>query len=159
MFKIFGQLENRYPKGQSDEILGNTDTIISTAINDIYTASYFCDLIGVSTVETNSIRKSNSIEGDLEEYGQKNISTVKRNLLNKDEIIRLPKQKLIVKITGTKPMLLDKMIYTEHKLSKKLKDSSILDYNPKWAKVNNIDIMQKNTEKDNNYDEISWDTF
>ena len=60
-------------------------------MTDILTAQYFCDMIGVATAETTSIRKSNSIEGDIEEYGQKNISTVKRNLLNEDEIIRLSK--------------------------------------------------------------------
>ena len=44
-------------------------------------------MIGVSTVETSSVRKLNSIEGDLTEYGQKNTSTLKRNLLNVDEFL------------------------------------------------------------------------
>ena len=160
MFKIYGQLENRYPNGLSDEILGNADTIIDMGINDIYTASYFCKLIGIATAETTSIKKSNSLEGDIEEYGQKNISTVKRNLLNEDEIIRLSKLQLIVKITGNLPLLIDKIIYTEHFLFKKLKDSPINEYNPKWiknvAKISKKIDVQKITKQEK---EISWDTF
>ena len=95
---------------------------------------YFCDLIGVSTVATSSIKKSNSIEGEIAEYGQKNISTLKRNLLNVDEILRIPSNKLLVNLRGNKPLLLEKMIYKEHPIASKLKDNSISKYNPKWVK-------------------------
>ena len=101
---------------------------------DVLTASYFCDLIGVSTVETTSIKKSNSIEGDIGEYGQKNISTLKRNLLNVDEILRIPSTKLLVNLRGNKPLLLDKVMYKEHPVAEQLKDSPISEYNPKWIK-------------------------
>lgn len=103
-------------------------------MTDVLSAQYFCDLIGVSTVETTSIRKSNSIEGEIEEYGQKSIATLQRNLLNVDEILRIPTTKLLVNLRGNKPLLLDKMIYKEHSLSHKLKDFSVLEYNPKWVK-------------------------
>ena len=99
------------------------------------TAQYFSDLLGISTAETQSIRTEASIEGTLE-YGQKNISTLKRNLLNADEILRIPYNKLLVNIRGNKPLLLDKMIYTEHSLSNKLKDISINEYKPNWNKKN-----------------------
>lgn len=97
------------------------------------TAQFFCDLMGISTVETTSIKKSNSIEGDIE-FGQKNISTLQRNLMNKDEILRLPSDKLTVNLRGYKPLLLDKMRYTEHPLAKQLKDTSIYEYIPTWTK-------------------------
>ena len=121
-------------------------------MTDIKTAEYFSNLIGVSTVETMSIRKSNSLEGDIEEYGQKNVTTTKRNLLNSDEILRIPTIKLLVNLRGNKPLLLDKVIYTEHPLSKKLKDSSILEYNPKWTinKSNKVEVPKKNENKFNN---------
>jgi len=67
--------------GLAGEIIGNCDTKIDMGITDVMTAKYFCDLIGVSTVESTSIKKSNSIEGELEEYGQKNIAMQQRNLL------------------------------------------------------------------------------
>lgn len=134
-------------------------------ITDILTASYFCDLIGVATVETTSIRKDNSIEGDIEQYGQKSISTIERNLLNKDEILRMPASKLIVNLRGNKPLLLDKVIYTEHPLSKKLKDSLISDYKPEWTKNHpeKISIKEKTKEKEKEKpkakEKLGWDNF
>lgn len=102
--------------------------------SDVSSALYFSSLAGVASVESTSIKKSNSIEGDVEEYGQKNISTQKRNLLNVDEILRIPSTKLLVNLRGNNPLLLDKMIYTEHPISPKLKDSPIFEYTPKWIK-------------------------
>lgn len=93
-----GQIKNRYPLEVWQEIIGNCDTRLGLGTTDTLTAQYFCDLIGVSTVETTSVKKSNSIEGDIEEYGQKNISTLKRNLLNVDEILRIPSTKLLVNL-------------------------------------------------------------
>lgn len=128
---------------------------------DVLSAKYFCDLIGVSTVETTSIKKSNSIEGDIEEYGQKSISTQKRNLLNVDEILRIPSTKLIVNLRGNKPLLLDKVIYTEHPLSKKLKDNPVSDYKPNWTK-NTLDkepIKERTKEKALKKEKLGWDNF
>lgn len=120
-------------------------------------------MIGVATVETTSIKKDNSLEGDIEQYGQKSISTIERNLLNKDEILRMPAFKLIVNLRGNKPLLLDKVIYTEHELSKKLKDSSIYDYTPKWTKNKHekVHIKEKDKTKETSSkkEKIGWNNF
>ena len=130
------------------------------SITDIKTAEYFCSFLGVASVETTSVRKSNSFEGDIEEYGQKNVSTQKRNLLNVDEILRIPSNKLLVNIRGNKPLLLDKIIYKEHPLAKKLKDSPITDYNPKWTKPPTPKkLKQDNDKQDKKKPKISWETF
>ena len=63
-------------------------------------------------------------------------------MLNVDEILRIPSTKLLVNLRGNKPLLLDKVIYKEHPLAKRLKDNPISDYNPKWTK-NNIEKLQK----------------
>lgn len=130
-------------------------------MTDVLSAEYFCSLIGVSTVETTSIRKSNSIEGDIEEYGQKNITTLKRNLLNVDEILRIPSNKLLVNLRGNKPLLLDKMMYKEHPIANKLKDSSISEYNPKWVKniPIKVHVIENTNEKPIQQQKLSWDNF
>ena len=134
-------------------------------MTDVLSAEYFCDLIGVATVETSSIRKDNSIEGEIEQYGQKNISTIERNLLNVDEILRMPPLKLIVNLRGNKPLLLDKVIYTEHPLSKKLKDSLITDYKPNWTKnATNNKIQQEKIKSDEekpitHKPKLDWNNF
>ena len=122
-------------------------------------------MLGVATAETETIRKDAGIEGDLE-FGQKNISSLKRNLLNADEILRLPHDKLIVNIRGNKPLLLDKMIYTEHPLSKKLKDASVSNYKPNWddnKSIENKSKIEKTPKKDISNDddseEITFDNF
>lgn len=120
-------------------------------------------MIGVATVETTSIRKDNSLEGDIEQYGQKSISTIERNLLNKDEILRMPAFKLIVNLRGNKPLLLDKVIYTEHSLSKKLKDSLISEYTPNWTKntPKKVHIKEKQNSKENKpkKEKLGWHNF
>ena len=119
---------------------------------------------GVATAETQSIRKDVGIDGELE-FGQKNMSTLKRNLLNADEILRMPHNKLLVNIRGNKPLVLDKMIYTEHSLAKELKEVPVSDYKPNWNnnKVTNIStkIAVDNSKKDDNntLEEISFDNF
>ena len=141
-----GQLKNRYPNDLWQEIIGNCDVRISMGTTDVLTAKYFCDAIGVSTVETTSLRKSAALEGTIEEYGQQNISTSKRNLLNIDEILRIPSAQLLVLLRGNKPLLLDKVIYTEHILSNKLQDSSISKYKSSWNEVNTTLIKPKEQE-------------
>ena len=119
---------------------------------------------GVATAETQSIKKDVGIDGDLE-FGQKNISTLKRNLLNADEILRMPHNKLLVNIRGNKPLILDKMIYTEHPLAKKMKDIPVSNYKPIWndntATNSSTKITVDNSKKENNnvFEEITFDNF
>lgn len=107
------------------------------------------------------IKKYIKSKGEIEEYGQKNISTLERNLLNVDEILRIPSTKLLVNLRGNKPLLLDKMMYKEHPLSKKLKDSPISEYNPRWL----INVIQEKLVKKNDIEKTSktkilnWDNF
>lgn len=114
--------------------------------SDVLTAEYFSSAVGVSSVEISSIRKSASFEGKVAEFGQENISTQKRNLLNADEILRLPSKKLLVIIRGNNPILLDKVIYKEHKVAKNLIDSPVSEYIPEWDETN-IQNTTKKSEK------------
>ena len=140
-----------------DYVFGAADTL---------TAQYFSDLLGVATAETQSVRKEAGIEGSFE-FGQKNISTLKRNLLNADEILRIPYNQLLVNIRGNKPLLLNKMVYTEHELAKKLKDVSISKYKPNWNKQENPKQVipaipkeePKKQEKIEDFEEITLDNF
>ena len=158
-----GQLDNRYPNGLSDEIIGNCDLRLGLGTTDTLTAEFFCDLVGVSTVQTESIRKEAGIEGEFE-FGQKNISTLQRNLLNKDEILRISATKLFVILRGIKQLLLDKLIFTEIQLAYIFRDCSFSKYTPKWTK-NLPQKVQVNKKKENIEEipikkpKIDWDTF
>ena len=119
----------------------------------------------MSTAESQSIKKDAGIEGELE-FGQKNISTLKRNLLNADEILRIPHNELLVNIRGNKPLMLNKMIYTEHKLAKQLKDVPVNSYKPNWntekvpetkPKMAKETIEEKRENEE--FEEITFDNF
>lgn len=116
--------------------------------------------MGVSTVETTSVRKSNSLEENFE-FGQKNISTLQRNLMNADEILRLPSNKLTVNLRGYKPLLLNKIRYTEHPLAERLKDTSIYEYIPTWTKNTSVDniIKKENKKPVQKKKKIGFDNF
>jgi len=82
--------------------------------------------------------------------------------LNVDEILRIPSTKLLVNLRGNKPLLLDKIMYKQHPLFNKLKDSPISEYNPKWVKnVPNKEPIIKETviEKTENKEKLGWDNF
>lgn len=164
-----GQLNNRYPNGLADEILGNTDIKLNLGTTDTLTAMYFCKLLGVATAETQSISKEVGIDGELE-FGRKNISTLKRNLMNPDEIVRISCFVLMAIFRGHKPLLLKKIIYTEHPLAKKLQDVSVLTYIPDWN--NNIEVTktiekkekkvatkENKIKKEQEFEEITFDNF
>lgn len=164
-----GQLNNRYPNGLADEILGNTDIKLNLGTTDTLTAMYFCKLLGVATAETQSISKEVGIDGELE-FGRKNISTLERNLMNPDEIVRISCFVLMAIFRGHKPLLLKKIIYTEHPLAKKLQDVSVLTYIPDWN--NNIEVpktiekkekrvvtKQNKIKKEQEFEDITFDNF
>lgn len=164
-----GQLNNRYPNGLADEILGNTDIKLNLGTTDTLTAMYFCKLLGVATAETQSISKEVGFDGELE-FGRKNISTLERNLMNPDEIVRISCFVLMAIFRGHKPLLLKKIIYTEHPLAKKLQDVSVLTYIPEWN--NNIEVpktiekkekkvvtKQNKIKKEQESEEITFDNF
>lgn len=72
---------------------------------------------------------------------------------------------MLVNLRGNKPLLLDKMRYTEHPLAKKLKDSPISDYKPNWTKNLNSKIVVKEKHTDNiskkpkEKSKIDWNSF
>ncbi len=153
-----GQFQNRYPNGLAEEIIGNCDTRLCLAANDVLTADYFSSLLGVSTVENQSIKTEAGIDGALN-LGQKNVGSIKRNLLNSDEILRLSANKLLVNLRGNKPLLLDKMIYTEHPLASELKDNPISEYMPSWNKKNEMILKKDIKEFLDKKQKIEWNMF
>lgn len=52
-------------------------------------------------------------------------------------------------------------MYKEHPLAKKLKDSLISDYKPKWSKnyPEKVIVKEKKVEKTEESEKLSWDTF
>lgn len=70
-----------------------------------------------------------------------NNSTVMRNLMNYDEIMKNNHNKEIVIITGQKPFMCNKVDYTEHPDSDKLEDITTEELKEKFKE--NIELNKK----------------
>lgn len=123
-------LKSLYPDDVWQGLIGNCDIKIIMGTNDLLTAKYISDTLGVSTVETNSIRKEAEFDGKLD-YGAVSISLAQRNLMNEDEILRMNNDEEIIIIRGFKPFKCKKMRYWEYRLGQDLNEKSVEDYEPK----------------------------
>ncbi len=136
-------LENLYPNNGWQGIVGNSDIKIVMGCNDILTAEYISKILGVATVENNSLKKTAGFDGKLD-LGAEGIATTKRNLLNADEILRLDNDEQIVIIRGQRPFLCKKLDYSEYWMSKEIEEIEIEKYKTKITIQNNrIDKEEK----------------
>ena len=113
-------LENLYPNNSWQGIVGNCDLKIFMGCNDIQTAEYISKVLGVSTVENNSLRKEAGFDGKIE-IGTENLSTTSRKLMNADEILRMDNDKQIEVIRGQKPFICKKLTIPSIDFQMKLK--------------------------------------
>lgn len=164
LYQNIPQLQNRYPDGQWEEILGGCDFSIFLGCNDMTTASYFSDRTGEITVAVSSIRKNYyTIRATdyVPEYTESS-SVGKRQLLLPDEVLRYPLDQGLLIIRGQKVLRFRKMDYTEHVDAKKLRmekvEAHIPDWYHKWEQEkaqfcvqDDTDIQQDN-RKETQYD-------
>lgn len=126
-------LKALYPNDSWQGLVGNTDIKIIMGTNDLLSADYISQMLGVATVETNSIRKDAAFDGLLK-YGVESTSSISRNVLNKDEVIRENNDTQIIIFRGYKPFKCKKLKYWDYRLGKDLIKTSIEDYNPEIIK-------------------------
>ena len=103
-FQNIGQMKNRYPDDQWQEILGACDTTIFLGCTDMLTAEYFSNRIGVASVEVEgTMRELNSmrITNYTPSYRETN-SLGRRQLMTPVEILRIPPDEELVFIRGQK---------------------------------------------------------
>lgn len=161
VFQNISQLKNRYPNDAWQEIIGNCDTRLFLGCTDVATAQFVSDLLGQATVEAKSHRKHAGFEG-IFDFGDISITTQKRPLLTPDEILRLDHRNAIVILRGQKPLLVEKMDYTKHPLSKEIKPVPITEYIPEWAEQENkepeikpVDELKNELKKEHENESIN----
>ena len=135
IFQNIAQLQNRYPYGQWEEILGNCDTKIFLGCTDETTAKYISNQTGIATIEvqteSNRFDRTKPILDMETSYGE-NSSTGKRALLNPDEVLQLPNTNSLIFLRGQHPLKLEKCDYTRLPDSKKLIPTKIGNHTPIW---------------------------
>ena len=136
MYQNIPQLQNRYPDGQWEEILGGCDTSLFLGCNDMTTATYFSNRSGEVTVGVASIRKNLSsmrMSDYVPDYSETS-SVGKRMLLLPDEVLRFPLDQALVIIRGQKVLKVRKFDYSRHPVAKKLVLEKTESHVPEWRK-------------------------
>lgn len=134
LYQNIPQLQNRYPDGQWEEILGGCDTSLFLGCNDMTTATYFSGRSGEVTVGVSSVRKNLStirMSNYVPDYSETS-SVGKRMLLLPDEILRFPLEQALVIIRGQKVLKVKKFDYSRHSDAKKLVLEKTEGYVPEW---------------------------
>lgn len=136
MYQNIPQLQNRYPDGQWEEILGGCDTSLFLGCNDMTTATYFSNRSGEVTVGVASIRKNLSsmrMSDYVPDYSETS-SVGKRMLLLPDEVLRFPLDQALVIIRGQKVLKVRKFDYSRHPEAKNLVLEKTESHVPEWRK-------------------------
>jgi type IV secretion system protein VirD4 len=133
VFQDISQLEDRYPNKGWTGIIGNCDSRLFLGANDQETARFVETMLGKGTVIAKSLSKNAGPKGWFE-WGRVTSRPESRNLMNLDEVLRLPLDEAILLIRGQNPLRIKKMDYSEHPLANRLIERNINDYLPPWAK-------------------------
>ena len=136
LYQNIPQLQNRYPDGQWEEILGGCDTSLFLGCNDMTTAGYFSSRSGEVTVGVASVRKNfNTMRmSDYVPQYSETSSVGKRMLLLPDEVLRFPIDQALVIIRGQKVLRVRKFDYTKHPEAGKLVLEKTESHVPAWRK-------------------------
>ena len=132
IFQNLAQLQNRYPQGTWEEILGNCDAQLFLGCTDQLTAEYVSKRTGELTVDVSSTqvqRQAIAITDSIPTYRSTD-SVGKRMLLTPDEVLRLPNSECLLIARGCKVIKLNKLDYSLHPDSKMLRDTPIQDFVP-----------------------------
>ena len=136
IFQNIPQLQNRYPDGQWEEILGGCDISLFLGCNDMTTATYYSERSGDVTVGVSSVRKNLStmrMSDYVPDYSETS-SVGKRKLLLPDEILRFPLNQALVIIRGQKVLRVRKFDYSRHPEAKKLVLEKTEEHVPEWRR-------------------------
>ena len=147
-FQNVGQMKNRYPDDQWQEILGACDSTVFLGCTDTLTAKYFSDRIGVASVEVESeMRELNTmhISNYTPQFRRTN-SLGRRQLLTPDEVLRLLPDEELIFIRGQKVFRAHRFDYSKHPEYKKLRNSKAVQHEPDWRRSNRAFVMEHNDQ-------------
>lgn len=130
IFQAISQLENRYPNGMWQEILGNCDTHLFLGCNDPKTAQFISDRAGEVTIKVGSSTLSkNSKLSLLAKRGvRESEGEGKRKLLTVDEVMRTPIDECLIVFRSQNALRAYKYDYSNHPRSKEFIKTYIRDY-------------------------------
>lgn len=150
IFQNIVQMQNRYPYGQWEEILGNCDTTIFLGCTDETTAKYISDKTGIATIEVET--QNTKYERDVLVFNQNTSynevrSSGQRKVLNPDEVLRIKNTEELIFLRGQKPLKAKKFDYTLHPMSQELVKRPIGEHIPQWRKKIQEEKLRKEMQE------------
>ena len=137
VFQNLAGLQNRYPLNLWQEILGNCDAQLFLGCTDELTAEFISSRTGLASVSVSSKSKQLGtwrISNYTLEY--RDTSGVgKRPVLTPDEVLRLPITQALVIIRGQKVLKVNKLDYSKHPESSKLRSCKASAHIPEWRRL------------------------
>lgn len=144
-FQNIGQMRNRYPDDQWQEILGSCDTTVFLGCTDMLTANYFSERLGTASVEVESeARELNTMH--ITNYTprfRKTNSLGRRQLLTPDEVLRLQPDEELIFVRGQKVLRAQRFDYSRHPDYKKLKSAKAIHHEPDWKKSSRVSSSEQ----------------
>lgn len=134
IFQNIAQLQNRYPLGLWEEIIGNCDTQLFLGCTDQTTAGFISDRTGEMTIEVQSsavTRKTMALTQSIPDYKETE-SVGKRLVLTPDEVLRLESDQALLFIRGQKPLKVRKYDYEFHPRKNDFIHCYLKDHVPAW---------------------------
>ena len=137
VFQNLAGLQNRYPLNLWQEILGNCDAQLFLGCTDSLTAEFISERTGLASVSVSSKSKQLGtwrISNYTPEYRETS-GVGKRPVLTPDEVLRLPITQALVIIRGQKALKVEKMDYSKHPESSKIRDCKASAHIPEWREL------------------------
>lgn len=135
IFQNIVQLQNRYPNGQWEEILGNCDTTVFLGCTDGTTAQYISERTGIASIEVET--QNTEYDRSVVMFNQATTyhevkSTGQRKVLNPDEVLTLKNTEELILLRGQRPFKAKKFDYTLHQDAEELTLTPIASHIPAW---------------------------
>ena len=145
VFQNLAGLQNRYPRNQWQEILGNCDVQLFLGCTDALTAEFISDRTGEASISVTSKAKQLGtwrVSNYTPEYRETR-GVGRRKLMTMDEVLRMDIDKALIIIRGKNVLEVDKYDYSKHPEAKKLRSSKAASHIPAWRAAQ----LQKKTSK------------
>jgi type IV secretion system protein VirD4 len=135
IIQSIGQLIDKYSKEKAEAIIGNCSLRYLLGVGDKLTSEYFSDLIGKTTIQTQSSSVSKNDKGGSDSQSN---SYTGRSLLTPDELTRLPREEAILLVSGGYPIRLKKTYQFKF-------FEGILNEDNKTSRFDYFDLMTENS--------------
>lgn len=139
IFQNYGQIIDKYDKNQWETIVANCDTNIYLGGNDSEkTAEYYNNRLGGMTVVTKGKRLQEKLLSVTDNKFHPSYTTTEgetqRDVMTKDELLRLDIDHAIVFLKSCRPLDVLKMVYKEHPMSEEIIERNPSIHIPDWRR-------------------------